>query len=69
MSNYHKPSPDARRHVMQLARMLILTANETGQVVTIERAPRRPLESGNFDYVVSVDPKRKTRRRAGTIRV
>lgn len=69
MSNYHKPTPEARRHVHQLARMLILTANKTGQVVTIERAPRLPLESGNFEYVVNVAPKRKTRRRAGLIRV
>lgn len=50
--------PDADL-VHQVAKGLIFIAEEAGQVITIERTPRRPLAMGNADYLVSVRPKRE----------
>jgi hypothetical protein len=51
------PIPDAAL-VHQVAHSLINLADQAGQVVTIERTPRKPLAMGHADYLVSVRPKR-----------
>ena len=50
--------PDAAL-VHQVAQSLINLADQAGQVVTIERTPRKPLAMGSTDYLVSVWPKVK----------
>jgi hypothetical protein len=51
------PIPDAAL-VHQEAHSLINLADQAGQVVTIERTPRKPLAMGHADYLVSVRPAR-----------
>lgn len=51
------PIPDAAL-VHQVAQSLINLADQAGQVVTIERTPRKPLAMGHADYLVSVRPAR-----------